>query len=267
MKYNHLIIVPCHSIWRGGNGLGEQASEWFLQEFQKTGNDHLCFVDHLLRGEQTLLEDAKSIMVISGGKTKEEAGQVSEAESYHKLLRCHWDRSRNNARKALDERIFIEPYARDSFENVIFLICKFHEVCRTYPVYVTISGFQFKQERFISLHLGRALKFDINKVKYLGNFPSPQLQGSERDAYYQEIEVSERRNALEPFEKDLYGIRLYLFKKRVSRNPFGETHCYVTNNETINRLLLMLNYCDETAAVRFQDEECLFPWNSGDAGF
>jgi hypothetical protein len=38
----------------------------------------------------------------------------------------------------------VEDYARDSFENLLFSICRFKEVTGNYPARVTVVGYTFK---------------------------------------------------------------------------------------------------------------------------
>lgn len=255
MSHTHLIIVPCHSIWTGGARLGEDSGEWLLQTFQVEGNDHLAFIDHLLLGQESLLEDEKAILVISGGRTKVEAGSLTEAGSYYRLLEL---KRRQIVHKLIDEiesRIFVEPFAKDSFENVLFLICKFYDVCGRYPRSITICGFDFKKDRFLQLHLQRALGFDLKCVNYKGNSPSPDFQGPKREKYFEEIAANERKT-YNLFEKDLYGLGPVLMEKRTSRNPFKETHNYKSDNPDISLLLNLMKDVEAPAAHL----ELNFPW-------
>lgn len=259
MSRTHLIIVPCHSIWTGGAKLGEDSGEWLLQTFQRDGNDHLAFIDHLMLGEESLLDDEKAIMVISGGRTKLEAGSLTEAESYHRLLDL---KRRRSVRKQIDEvegRTFVEPFAKDSFENVLFLICKFYDVCGRYPKFITICGFDFKKERFLQLHLKQALCFNLKCVKYKGNSPNPGLKGSKRDNYFEELAANERKT-YDLFKEDPYGLGPILLAKRTSRNPFKEAHHYKSENPDIS---LLLNTMKDAEAKPLELSAHLknnFPW-------
>lgn len=51
-----------------------------------------------------------------------------------------------NDEELILERISTETFARDSFENVVFLICRFYEIFGTYPERITIVGFEFKEK-------------------------------------------------------------------------------------------------------------------------
>lgn len=257
MTYTHLILVPCHSIWKGGEDLGRNPNEWYLSSYQVEGKDHMSFIDHLLLAEESLIEDEKAILIISGGKTKAEAGPISEAESYQRLLKSIWDRRPQMSEGSLEDRVHIEPYARDSFENVLFLICKFHDICNEYPKLVTICGFDFKKNRFVHLHLGKALGFNPLRVQYKGNSPMPSHQGTEREAYFEDIALNEGI-VYDLFSKDLYGLSSSLVSKRNSRNPFRETHEYKSDNPAIS---FILESRENTGASRQPEErELMFPW-------
>ncbi|GEQ71879.1 hypothetical protein JCM33374_g5565 [Metschnikowia sp. JCM 33374] len=211
MEYDRLIILPCHSIWKGQDtqhSQGQNSSEWFLASFQVEGQDHLCFIDHIKRSFEELKKSPRALLVISGGQTKSEAGPVSEALSYYQLARRILAGPEFNA---LFDRVVLEEYARDSLENVLFSVCRFYEITASYPEFITVVGFEFKRTRFLKYHLVEALNFPDSRVEYIGNSPTP---GSDIDHehYFSSLEASEQKHALEHFETDLYGIR----------NPPGE---------------------------------------------
>lgn len=224
---NRLVILPCHSIWKpqSTSSKGEDRSEWSLVDFQIEGYDHIAFKEHILRSIEYLKKDPKSQLIISGGQTKAALGPVSEAYSYYELLcRLIGDQS-------VLSRVTTEEFARDSFENVLFLVCRFFEVHGHYPEYITVVGFEFKRERFVKLHLGQALDFPEEKVEYIGNAPDPRdLEGAEREAYFADIAASEARFAVEPFKVDWYGQQGPLKRKRDQRNPFKRHHGYASSN-------------------------------------
>jgi hypothetical protein len=55
-----------------------------------------------------------------------------------------------------------EEHARDSFENLLFSICRFYELTGNYPESITVVGFEFKKERFIKVHRAAA-RYAIEK--------------------------------------------------------------------------------------------------------
>lgn len=229
---SELIILPCHSIWKGGDTDGLDQNEWHLAPFQYEGQDHLCFRDHIVKSIEQLKKSPNSLLIISGGMTKEAAGQVSEAESYHRLLR----RLLPEEERHLQDRVHIEEFARDSFENVLFLLCRYYEISKVYPESITVVGFEFKRERFLDCHLKGALNFPKERVNYIGNSPLP-AGGLANTKYFQDLENAETRHALSHFRIDLYGLKAPLSSKRNERNPFNMSHSYAQTNPKLETLL------------------------------
>lgn len=232
MQEGSLILLPCHSIWKNDTGEGFHAREWYLASFQKDGQDHLCFREHILRSLDLLRSHSNATLIISGGQTKEEAGPISEAHSYYQLTKLlsgsDWD--------SLNPRIFLEEYARDSFENVLFLFCRYYEIKGFYPTFVHVVGFEFKRERFLHYHLGQAMQYPVESVRYVGNSPNPASE-SQRNKYFAELIASEQKHALVPFKKDYYGSQFPLATKREARNPFRRTNGYSMSNPHLVRVL------------------------------
>lgn len=237
---NHLIILPCHSIWKqGGRTLGDSRDEWHLVDFQIEGYDHLSMKHHILLSISELNQDPKSHLIISGGETKKEAGPISESLSYYMLAKKLF----KNDEELILERISTETFARDSFENVVFLICRFYEIFGTYPERITIVGFEFKRKRFLDLHLETALLFPKEKVVYIGNAPDPKdiTDKEEKERYFKEIDENEYKFAVSLFETDWYGINSGLLKKKMKRNPFNRYHGYVQSNPHLADFLIAIH--------------------------
>lgn len=251
---NHLIILPCHSVWSGGPSKGEQRDEWHLAPFQYEGNDHLCFIDHVSKSIKELKNDPHAVLVISGGQTQKDAGPQSEAYSYYQLAKALYGDD------PVFDRICLEEFARDSFENVIFLICRFFEIKETYPERISVVGFQFKHERFVNHHLQEALQFPVEKVNYIGNSPNPEFDDSKRARYFADLMASEKKHALSHFQKDWYGISHPLLDKKKQRNPFKRTHGYYASNKQLQRLLEHIS--DEGSDLESIEIRSLvnFPW-------
>lgn len=256
MLYEELIILPCHSIWTPGTTLGESRQEWKLAPFQLQGQDHLCFKEHILTSIDKLENNEAAILVLSGGQTKRDSGPISESYSYFQLAR-----QLLIGKEHLLERIVLEEFARDSFENVLFLICRFFEFCGIHPKRMTIVGFEFKRERFVTFHSSKALQFPEENMHYIGNSPNPVgLTEQERTKYYEDLKRSEYDHALKHFQNDLYGIRGPLSLKKCQRNPFNRFHGYATSNSALGDFL---NAIDDRAC-ELSDSEIMkllrFPW-------
>ncbi|CUM65797.1 uncharacterized protein PRCAT00003445001 [Priceomyces carsonii] len=233
---SELLILPCHSIWKGGNANGDEREEWYLAPFQVEGYDHLSFKDHIKKSLDYLKNNSDSFLIISGGQTKQEAGPISESQSYYNLASSLLQSTE------LLNRVTTEEFARDSFENVIFLICRYFELFQKYPDSVTIVGFEFKRNRFINNHLVQALDFPKEKLSYIGNEPDPKdLNEIDRAKYFQDLDNSEYNFAVKYFDSDWYGVQGKLLKKKFDRNPFKRYHGYAYSNPQISDFIKALN--------------------------
>ncbi|ODV95920.1 hypothetical protein PACTADRAFT_19239, partial [Pachysolen tannophilus NRRL Y-2460] len=225
---DHLIILPCHAIWKfyapfSNNNPGEDIDEWELASFQKPSKDHLILIKHLQKTIEILNTDiAKSTLIISGGQTKKQCGPISEALSYY-LLGCNL--------KIVDEKnsdsIFLEEFARDSFENLVFAISRFKQIYNSYPKKITIVGYEFKKSRFLDYHV-KAIKFPVTNVEYVGI--DPQLDDStpenEKEKFQKDLKENEYAFALKFFMSDEFGIKAPLAVKKEQRDPFKNGNPY-----------------------------------------
>jgi hypothetical protein len=91
------------------------------------------------------------------GQTRPLAGPRSEGQSYWNLAN-HIYRNDRTMDKFLLERVVSEEFARDSYENVLFSLCRFFEMTGRYPSKITVIGFGFKERRFTDLHR-KAVRF------------------------------------------------------------------------------------------------------------
>lgn len=256
MNKTNLIIVPCHSIWKIDDRLdsenyGQYPEHWFLAPFQYEGHDHLAFIMHSLLAVEKLLDDVSgSLLLFSGSCTKADAGQVSEAQSYLSLTRklltavidevelpvsllnstdvhraCVRIAERIKAQGLtvtglFTEHISTEEFALDSFDNLLYSLARFHELTSNYASSVTIVGFGFKTKRFLQCH-ACAIDYPLSKIEYLSYEPQPQYSETEKiEAYFNDLNYQESKNALELFKTDWYGTKEPLLSKKIKRNPF-----------------------------------------------
>lgn len=113
-----------------------------------------------------------------------------------------------------DERIGLELYARDSFENIQFSLYQFYKIFGRYPVHVTVVGWEFKRERF-GLH-ARTIGIPTFRFSYSGcNNPTNLKRAL----------LGEGRT-LSEFKLNPTGDKPPLSDKRKARNPFGDTNPY-----------------------------------------
>lgn len=129
-------------------------------------------------------------------------------------------------------RATVEEYASDSFENILFSVCRFKEVTGRYPERITLVGFSFKERRFLNLHF-RAIKFPAARVTYIGIDPSKSSGFNLKRMRYWE-----HRASYVEFQNDPYGCNSKtLQQKRKSRNPFSRYNPYELSCPEIKQLL------------------------------
>ena len=217
-----LIIVCGHAVYLSSDYLkaGEEDS-WYLEDYQKRKGQANTFVEQMRFGVREAANNPASLLVFSGGKTRRDAGSISEGLSYWEVSRAFgWF-----GEEGTHERAFTEEFARDSYENVLFSIARFKELTGHAPRNVTVVGYEFKRERFVGLHRA-AIRFPVSRFNYVG---TPAVHEEESAAG--EIEV---RHA---FSKDPYGCKGTLGKKRESRDPFNVGQPYTCSNPDLEGLM------------------------------
>jgi hypothetical protein len=153
--------------------------------------------------------DPAALLVFSGGHTFPEAGPRSEAFGYWGLAEqfAWW------GHPEVRGRAILEDFSRDSFENVLFSICRFREFAGSYPRTLAISGWGFKEARFVDCHR-EAVRFPEDRFQYVAVNDPDDLESAVRG------EAANRQ----AFEADPYGSAPELAGKREARNPFHTSH-------------------------------------------
>jgi hypothetical protein len=227
-ELENLIIVAGHAIFIADHfGRPEDGASWCLQPFQK--GEPSFYIEHIRQGVELAAGDAASLLVFSGGRTRPTADRRSEATGYFQLAGQFnwWHKS------GVEERTTTEEFARDSFENLLFSLCRFRECAGQYPQTVTVVSWAFKAPRF-DLHR-QAIRFPESRFHFAGANNPVDLTSARRAEQW----------TLEAFAEDPYGVRespveadkLLLGDKRKARNPFGLTHNYAERCPEIAGLL------------------------------
>lgn len=234
----NLILVAGHAVYTADNfECPDKDENWFLQDFQK--GEPPFYIEHIRKGVDLANEDPKSLLVFSGGQTRLEAGPRSEAQSYWMIANHFkwWWRTNVKLRSTTEE------FARDSFENLLFSICRFYECVEEFPEKITVVSWKFKAERF-DLHR-TAIRLTEEQFKFV---PVNQPMDLKK------ADDGEKKNARVPFGQDPYGTfmtekdilepsekllidglknkivekkkTISLKKKREERNPFNRQHPY-----------------------------------------
>ena len=86
------------------------------------------FVDHIQLGIKQAASDPTAMLLFSGGQTRKEAGPRSEGLSYWVVAEAAGWFNMSGVRN----RTFTEEHARDSFENLLFGLCRW--VWQSFPL-------------------------------------------------------------------------------------------------------------------------------------
>jgi len=216
----HLIVVAGHAVYAGTAAAhaGDDA-HWRLQPFQH--GEPPLYIDHIRAGVELAAAAPGSLLVFSGGQTRREAGPRSEAEGYLALAGQFgwWSCPEVAGRAAAEE------FARDSFENLLFGICRFNECAGRYPDMVTVVSWGFKEARF-GLHR-EALRWPASRFTYAGiNQPRALTEAQAGESM-----------TFKAFRRDPYGAGDDLGAKRARRNPFARQPPYAVSCPEVAALL------------------------------
>jgi hypothetical protein len=223
---NHLVVVAGHAVVRFSQLAVADVADagWYLLPYQQSQSYPAIIKSHIQSGIRVAAADSKAVLIFSGGQTRRDVGPTSEAASYYYVAQ-----EKKWLPADLTKRVFLEEYARDSFENLLFSVCRFREVQGHYPAKVTVVGFDFKKKRYSELHR-KALGLPPGNFTYLG-IASPAGFNQQRAADGELL-------AYQEFEKDLYGCSdTTLSEKKHKRDPFKRTVPYALACPEIESLL------------------------------
>ncbi len=201
------IVVAGHAVLVGAKNLTSDGS-WALLDFQR-GEPHF-YIEHVRAAVELAASDPQALLLFSGGPTRVDAGLRSEAQSYYDVARHYaWF-----GHPAVGGRAMIEDFARDSFENLLFSLCRFREYTGEYPERVTLVSWAFKEKRF-GLHR-EAIGFPARRFRYAGPNNPRELDQA----------LASERNAIEAYTRDPYSGSDRFQAKRRERNPFRRQNGY-----------------------------------------
>lgn len=218
-EFQNLIIVPGHAAFKAefdpsaGDPVDE--SNWVLQSFQN--GEVQYYIEHVKAGVEHLAQNVGALLLFSGGRTREQSGDWSEAATYSTVAAHYnyWRGAGNPSADDIKSNISLEEYARDSLENVQFSIERYRELTGQRPQHITVVGWEFKKPRF-DFHR-QTLEIDTADFTYLSvNNPS-DLQGA----------LKGEQRTLEQFRQDPYGQHPPLSDKKQERNPFNIEPPYI----------------------------------------
>ncbi|KAL3513824.1 hypothetical protein ACH5RR_026541 [Cinchona calisaya] len=229
-KLRNLVMVAGHSVYTSSScEKVDREDAWFLESYQKHKGQAATFVSHIEKGVEITGNDDAALLLFSGGETRKDAGPRSEAQSYWIVAESKGWFGKQEVRW----RALTEEHARDSFENLLFSVCRFRELTGNYPHNITVVGYDFKEERFVNLHRS-AIRFPDTKFFYSGT-PSSQTS---REAALKGEELVRTQ-----FHDDPYGCLGSLRRKKLGRDPFHRSIPYPNGCPEIEGLF---RYCGTT---------------------
>lgn len=184
----------------------EQDDAWVLQSFQ--AGEPPLYLEHIRRGVELAIANPAALLIFSGGYTRAEAGvRWSEAATYAALAArtSGWNES-------LADRTALEDFSRDSFENLLFSLARFHEVTGRWPRHVTLVSWAFKRHRF-DQHRA-AIRFPAGRFTFEGSGSPVKLAAA----------LAGEEVTLRAFSENLYGSADPIAAKRAQRNPLRREH-------------------------------------------
>ena len=208
MSTPNAVIVAGHAICTSPTHPLAEAN-WILLPFQR--NEVPCYIGHIEAGVRAAAADPDALLVFTGGYSRAEAGPRGEAQSYYWIA----DHFGWFGHPEVRARAITEEFARDSYENLLYSICRVREFTGHYPQQVSFVSWEFKRERF-DLHR-RTIGWPQSRFTYIGANNPPDLA--------QAIEAETRnRNA---YLADPYSNSPAFRAKRDARNPFRRTPGYL----------------------------------------
>ena len=227
MSQNNAVVVAGHAICA-------DEVNWILLPFQR--GEVPFSIEHIEAGVRAAA-DPDALLIFTGGCSRPEAGPWSEAQSYYWIAdRLGWFGHPDVRRRAITEE-----FARDSYENLLYSICRAREFTGAYPQHVTFVSWEFKRERF-DLHR-QAIHWPLSRFTYVGPNNPPAID--------QAIEAETRNRAA--YVADPYFSSPAFRAKRDARNPFRRTAGY-------------LQVCPELTALVMHEGPVFYegplPWNA-----
>jgi len=202
-----LFLVAGHAIPRRFDAL-ESDEGWFLKHFQ--AGEATSYIEHVRRGVLLASAHTDSILLFAGGQTDSQAGPRSEGQGYW-LVADHYNWF---GHPQVISRAGTEEFSMDSFENLLFSLCRFKELTGNYPEQLVAIGWSFKQARF-EMH-SRVLHFPAHRFRYEGVGDPPEIA---RNLHFEALRMA-------TFDYDPFGQSKEALEKKRDRNFSRRQHGY-----------------------------------------
>lgn len=203
----HLVLVAGHAIPYRFDRL-DCDEGWFLKSFQ--GGEGPFYTEHVRVGVMEAAADPRALLIFSGGQSDPQAGPRSEAQGYWQIA----DTFGWYGHPEVAARATTEEFSLDSFLNLLYSLCRFHEATGRYPENVVVVGWAFKAPRF-DFHRA-TLAYPAARYRYRGA-NDPLRLGEAR--HFEGLR-------LDDYRRDPFGSSPELAAKRDARNPFRRRHGY-----------------------------------------
>lgn len=204
------IIVAGHAICNRPEA-AEREESWILLDFQK--GEVSRYIEHIRTGVERAAADKASLLVFAGGYSRAEAGPRSEGAGYYWIADHYgWWGHPQVAKRAVTEE-----FSRDSFDNLLFGICRTREFSGHWPERVAFVSWAFKQDRF-DLHR-EAIRWPAERYEFVGPNNPPEIG---------QALAAEARTAA-GYRIDPYSAGDEHRAKRDARNPYRRQHGYAVS--------------------------------------
>jgi hypothetical protein len=112
-----LILVAGHSVTVSGHleDADRDEKDWYLLPYQQHRGLPAAIVAHIKAGLEECAKDSESLLIFSGGETRDKTGPETEGTSYYRVADAMdlWPPNSNTR-----ARTVTEEFATDSFENL-----------------------------------------------------------------------------------------------------------------------------------------------------
>jgi len=212
-----LIVVPGHALLRDGVLAGKKLSYyksddvWRLQGFQK--GEPPFYIEHIKAGVDALIENPEAILTFSGGRTRPDNQDWSEAGSYLAVAKAlpEWTTE-------LEDRVLTEDFARDSILNIFYSSLRYFMETGKFPETVEVMNWGFKASRFNNHREALGISKDQFTYTEINNPIGGNLEGAKKG----------EAKALDAFQKDPLALEGDLLRKREARDPHQDGNPYIS---------------------------------------
>ena len=199
------LILCCHGVYHQGI---------MYSEFPE---DRSVYENQLRESIKTVQGKSYDLLIISGGYTKKEI-EKSEAQGM-----VDWARDLG---LDIEEILFIlEEYSRDSFENILFSMCRYYEEYEQFPNRIGICSWKSKEKRFKII--AEALKLPhyflgVGEKEALARAEAQQLEKIGADPFHRSPYLASKRQQRDPWDKGNPYEKIEIFENLFKKLNFME---------------------------------------------